>query len=57
MSPRGLLLFFGLAAIAGAAFAGDLPDAWRAWRFSRTISTEAPSGLIEVELPRDLLAH
>jgi len=57
VNRRSLLLFFGLTAIAGAAFAGDLPDAWRAWRFSRTISSEAPSGLIEVELPRDLLAH
>jgi hypothetical protein len=57
MNRRSLLLFFALVAIAGATPAGDLPDPWRAWRFSRQIPLETSPGLIEVELPRDLLAH
>jgi hypothetical protein len=57
MNRRWTIFFLCLVAVTGAAFAADLPDAWRAWRFSRTIPLETPSGLIEVELPRDLLAH
>jgi hypothetical protein len=57
MNCRWTIFFLCLVAVTGAAFAADLPDAWRAWRFSRPIPLETPSGLIEVELPRDLLAH
>jgi len=46
-----------LAALVSTTFAADLPSAWRAWRYSRTLSQTAASGPAEIPLSVDILAH
>lgn len=57
MKPKILLTFLALAALVAVAFAGELPSAWRAWRYSRVIPPATESGPLEIALPADLLAH
>jgi hypothetical protein len=57
MNRRTVFLSMVLAAFASVALAGDLPSAWRSWRFSRSIPQRTYSGPMEIALPGDLLAH
>jgi hypothetical protein len=57
MMRRILSLSLFFAALAAAAFAADLPDAWRSWRYSRAIES-ARSGILNyVTLDREVFAH
>jgi len=57
MNYRARFSIVVLAALAVAAFAADLPDPWRSWRYSRSIPATAYSGMAELELPAGILAH
>ena len=55
MMRRAISLLFLLATLAAAAFAADLPSAWRSWRYSRAIEFAAAHN-IEIPMnpqPRD----
>jgi len=59
MKPRFIWVFVGIVALATAAFAADLPPAWRPWRYSRSIlgiptDTRDP---VSLRLPWDLFVH
>ncbi len=59
MKRRSLSLFLLLTALAAAAFAADLPPAWRSWRYSRSIFG-IPTDMrdpVSLRLPWDLFVH
>jgi len=57
MKPRFIWVFVGIVALATAAFAADLPPAWRAWRYSRALAAPRPDILNYVMIDRDAFAH
>ena len=57
MKPRFLSVTLGIAALAAASFAADLPPAWRSWRYSRTLAAPHPDILNYVIIDRDAFAH
>jgi len=60
MKPRFLLLIHGIAAVAvaaAAAFAADLPPAWRSWHYSRSLASPHPDIFNYVIIDRDAFAH
>ena len=57
MKRRLLSFLLFLSALAAAAFAADLPPAWRSWRYSRTLASPHPDILNYVVIDRDAFAH
>jgi hypothetical protein len=57
MKRRFLSFLLLLTALAAAAFAADLPPAWRSWRYSRTLAAPHPDILNYVIIDRDAFAH
>ncbi|MGH9676377.1 MAG: DUF3999 family protein [Candidatus Acidiferrum sp.] len=57
MSRRIPFVLLSFAALAATALSGDLPSAWRSWRYSRSVPQSNNSGPVELPLPADLLAH
>src|SRR6266852_2914547 len=57
MKRRLLSFLLFLSALAAAAFAADLPSAWRSWRYSRTLASPHPDILNYVVIDRDAFAH
>src|SRR6266852_6374512 len=57
MKRRLLSFLLFLSALAAAAFAADLPPAWRSWRYSRTFASPHPDILNYVVIDRDAFAH
>ena len=48
---------FAILALAVAAFAANLPDTWRAWRYSRSIRTIDTSGPVKLTIPPTLYSR
>ena len=57
MKRRFLSFLLPLTALAAAAFATDLPPAWRSWRYSRTLTAPHPDVLNYAIIDRDVFAH
>ena len=57
MKPRFITVLIGIATVAAAAFAADLPPAWRSWRYSRALSAPRPDILNFAIIDRDTFAH
>jgi hypothetical protein len=57
MKHRFLSFLLPLAALAAAAFATDLPPAWRSWHYSRTLTAPHPDILNYALIDRDVFAH
>ena len=59
MKPRFITILIGIATLATAAFAADLPPAWRSWHYSRSIPG-IPTDMrdpVSIRLPWDLFSH
>jgi len=59
MKRRLISLLAAIAALGSAAFATELPSAWRAWKYSRAI-VGVPTDMhdpVSLHLPWDLFAH
>ena len=46
-----------IAIVAPALADSDIPDAWRAWRYSRAIEVTNPSSPARIDIPFDLYSH
>src|SRR5260370_34055412 len=46
-----------VAALCAAAFAWELPSAWRAWRYSRAIDSQHAGTLSYITLDRQVFVH
>jgi hypothetical protein len=57
MKARLILVVAGIATLAAAAFAADLPPVWRSWRYSRLLAAPHPDILNYVIIDRDAFAH
>src|SRR5215471_3135884 len=57
MIPRRAALLLPLLVFATIAFAADLPEQWRAWRYSRAIDISSGSAPLKVTVPTDIYAH
>ena len=59
MTARRAIFAVWLAAAAVLANAADLPDPWRSWRYSRSVSasTSHADGPAQILLPWELFAH
>jgi uncharacterized protein DUF3999 len=57
MKPRFLSVILGTASIAAAAFAADLPPAWRSWHYSRSLAPPHAGILNYTIIDRDAFAH
>lgn len=57
MKRRFLSFLLLLTALAAAAFAADLPPAWRSWLYSRSIDSPHPDVLNYVTIDRRAYAH
>ena len=57
MKRRFLSFLLPLTALAAAAFATDLPSAWRSWHYSRSIGEPHYEGPAEIAIPADLFVH
>ena len=53
MKPRIITILIGIATLAAAAFATDLPPAWRSWHYSRTLTAPHPDILNYAVIDRD----
>jgi hypothetical protein len=54
---RALGLAFLVLLAAASAFAASLPEKWRAWKYSREISSERAGALNYITVGPDILAH
>ena len=52
-----LTFLFFIATFAPAFADSDVPDAWRAWRYSRSIEVTNPSAPARIDVPFDLYGH
>ncbi len=57
MKRSSLSFFLLLTALAAAAFAADLPAAWRSWHYSRALASPHPGILNYAIIDRDAFAH
>jgi hypothetical protein len=57
MKPRFITVLVGIATLAAAALAADLPPAWRSWLYSRTLTAPHPDVLDYAIIDRDVFAH
>jgi len=57
MKRRFLTVVIGIATLAAAALAADLPPAWRSWHYSRTLTAPHPDILNYAIIDRDVFAH
>jgi hypothetical protein len=57
MKPRFVTILIGIATLAAAAFATDLPPAWPSWLYSRTLTAPHPDVLNYAIIDRDVFAH
>lgn len=57
MKRSGFSLSLLVLISAAAALAADLPDAWRSWRYSRTLPPGEPGQSLEIRLAEDVLLH
>src|SRR5260370_40719045 len=57
MKHRLLPLLAMVAALCAAAFASELPSAWRAWRYSRAIDSQHAGTLSYITLDRQVFVH
>src|ERR1700687_128064 len=57
MKPRIITILIGIATLAAAAFATDLPPAWRSWHYSRPLTAPHPDILNYAIIDRDVFAH
>lgn len=57
MKHRLLYFSAAFATVAAAAFATDLPPAWRSWHYSRPLASPHPDVLNYVLIDRDAFAH
>ncbi|MGB2899119.1 MAG: DUF3999 family protein [Candidatus Acidiferrum sp.] len=57
MKRRFLSFLLLLTAITTAAFAADLPPAWRSWHYSRSLASSHPDILNYAIIDRDAFAH